>query len=103
MPVTASFMSKKTLSFAAGSVYAWSTVEGDTGNILINAEESVARPCSPEGEVIGRMRLDRKLGSMEHPDADPRVRNTFMVVAMAILRETERQGRLPDTITRAYW
>jgi hypothetical protein len=103
MPVTASFMSKRILSSESGSVYAWRTVEGDTGNVLIDPGESVARPCTPEGEVIGRMLLDKNLESMEHPDADPRVRNTFMVVAVAILREAERQGQLPDKVMRAYW
>ncbi|WP_307070550.1 hypothetical protein [Streptomyces sp. B3I8] len=101
--MTASFISKRTLSSEAGSVYAWSTVEGDIGNILINPEGSVARPCTSEGEALGRMRLDKNRESMENPDADPRVRNAFMVVAVAILREAERQGRLPDKVTRTYW
>ncbi|MDQ0790397.1 hypothetical protein [Streptomyces sp. B3I8] len=103
--MTASLMCRKILSLEAGSVYAWETGEGDAGNILTDPEGSVARPCTPEGTITGRMVLEKNVGNVENvePDSDPRIRDTFLVVAAAILREAERQGRLPDKVTRVYW
>lgn len=103
IPVTAALACRKILSLEAGSVYAWETAEGITGNILIDPEESVARPCTPEGLTLGDMFLDKSIGNVENPGPDPELRIAFLVVASAILQEGERQGRLPDKITRTYW
>ncbi|MFJ4807865.1 hypothetical protein [Streptomyces longwoodensis] len=86
-----------------GSVYSWETAEGVAGNILIDPEGSVARPCTPEGIPLGDMLLDKNFGNAENPDPDPSFRRAFLIAASVILQEGERQGHLPDVITRAYW
>ncbi|BAU81373.1 hypothetical protein SLA_0418 [Streptomyces laurentii] len=101
--VTASLTCRKTLSSEAGSVYAWETAEGASGSILIDVGESVARPCTPEGTLLGAMLLDRNVGNVENPDPDPVIRRAFLITASVIFQERERQGRLPDEITRTYW
>ncbi|MFF9673563.1 hypothetical protein ACF1GS_17945 [Streptomyces eurythermus] len=101
--VTASLTCRKTLSLEAGSVYAWETAEGATGNILIDLDRSVARPCTVEGIILGNMLLDKNIGNLENPDPDPTLRRSFLIAASVIFREGERQGRLPDKITRTYW
>ncbi|MEU6525045.1 hypothetical protein ABZ892_20055 [Streptomyces sp. NPDC046924] len=101
--MTASLTCRKTLSLEVGSVYAWETAEGITGNILIDPEESVARPCTPEGTTLGNMLLDKNVGQVENPDPDPKLRRAFLIVASAIFQEGKRQGRLPDKVTRTYW
>jgi hypothetical protein len=101
--VTASLTCRKIHSLESGSVYAWETAEGVTGNILIDPEGSVARPCTPEGIPVGDMLLDKNIGNVEKPDPDPKLRRAFLIVASAIFQEGERQGKLPDAITRTYW
>ncbi|WP_159054485.1 hypothetical protein [Streptomyces dysideae] len=101
--MTASLTCRKILSIEAGSVYAWETAEGATGNILIDPEESVAHPCTPEGITLGDMLLDKNVGNVENPDPDPELRRAFLIAASVIFQERERQGRLPDKITRTYW
>ncbi|MFG3552312.1 hypothetical protein [Streptomyces sp. NPDC047725] len=101
--MTASLACKRIHSLGAGSVYAWETAEGVTGNILIDPEGSVARPCTLEGITLGDMLLDKNIGNVENPDPDPKLRRAFLIAASAIFQEGERQGRLPDKITRAYW
>ncbi|GAA4824999.1 hypothetical protein GCM10023220_68540 [Streptomyces ziwulingensis] len=103
MPVTASLTCRKTASLEAGSVYAWETAEGVTGNILIDPEGSVARPCTLEGIILGDMLLDKKVGNVENSDPEPKLSRAFLIVASAIFQEGERQGQLPDKITRTYW
>lgn len=103
IPVTASLVGRKILSLEAGSVYTWETAEGATGNILIDSEESVARLCTSEGLPLGDMLLDKNVGNVENPHPDPQLRIAFLVVAAAIFQEAQRQGRLPDKITRTYW
>lgn len=103
IPVTASLTCRKIHSLEAGSVYAWETAEGVTGNILIDPEGSVARPCTLEGITLGDMRLDKDIGNVENPEPDPKLRRAFLIAASAIFQEGERQGRLPDKITRTYW
>ncbi|MEY9484242.1 hypothetical protein RKD26_000036 [Streptomyces calvus] len=102
-PVTASLTCRKIRTLEAGSVYAWETAEGGTGNILIDPEGSVARPCTLEGIALGDMLLDKNVGNVENPDPDPKLRRSFLIAASAIFQEGERQGRLPDMITRTYW
>ncbi|MFE3604857.1 hypothetical protein [Streptomyces goshikiensis] len=101
--MTASLTCRKVLSLGAGSVYAWETAEGVTGNIMIDPEGSLARPCTPEGIAIGDMLLDKNVGNVENPDPDPKIRRAFLIAASAIFQEGERQGRLPDEVTRTYW
>ncbi|MFJ1847613.1 hypothetical protein [Streptomyces sp. NPDC088146] len=101
--MTASLTCTKIRSLETGAVYAWETAEGDTGNILIDSVESVARPCTPEGITLGEMLLDRNVGNVEKPDPDPKLRRAFLIAASVIFQERERQGRLPDKITRTYW
>ncbi|MFC8538189.1 hypothetical protein ACFUJY_30355 [Streptomyces sp. NPDC057249] len=101
--MTASLTCRKIHSLDAGSVYAWETAEGVTGNILIDSEGAVARPCTPEGISLGDMLLDKNIGNVENADPDPKIRRAFLIVAAAIFQEGERQGRLPDKITRTYW
>ncbi|MGQ4375879.1 hypothetical protein ACN6K9_005685 [Streptomyces sp. SAS_267] len=101
--MTASLACRKILAVGAGSVYAWETIEGATGNILVDPDASVARACTPEGTLLGTMVLDKNVGNVENPDPDPGLRRAFLAVAAAILREAERQGRLPDKVTRTYW
>lgn len=96
-------MCRKILSIGTGSVYAWETGEGDIGNILVDTEGAVARPCTPQGIVIGGMLLRKSVGNIEQPDSDPEVRRSFLIAASVILHEWQRQGRLPDEITRTYW
>jgi hypothetical protein len=103
IPVTASLTCRRVLFAEAGSVYAWETAEGATGHLVIDREESVARPCTPEGIPRGDMLLDKSVGNVENPDPDPGSRRAFLVAASAIFQEAERQGRLPDKVTRAYW
>ncbi|MEU1295176.1 hypothetical protein ABZ439_22400 [Streptomyces sp. NPDC005840] len=92
----------KTAFLEVGSVYAWET-EGETGNILIDPEGSVARPCTLEGIAFGDMFLDKNVGNVENPDPDPKLRRAFLIAASVIFQEGERQGQLPDKITRTYW
>ncbi|GHD22098.1 hypothetical protein [Streptomyces galbus] len=101
--MTASLTCRKTHLLEAGSVYAWETADGITGNIVITADGSVARPCTPQGIPLGDMLLDKNIGDVEHPDPDPKVRRAFLITASAIFQERERQGHLPDVITRTYW
>ncbi|MEV5986456.1 hypothetical protein AB0L85_15795 [Streptomyces sp. NPDC052051] len=101
--MTASLTCRKTLSLEAGSVYAWETAEGTTGNILIDPAESVARPCSAEGMPLGGMVLVKSVGNVENPHPDPEIRRAFLTAASVIFQEGERQGQLPDKITRTYW
>lgn len=101
--VTASLTCRKTTSFEAGSVYAWETAEGATGNVLIDPAGSIARPCTPEGTPLGHMTLDKNSGNTDDPDPDPQLRRTFLITASAIFQEAERQGHLPDELTRTYW
>ncbi|MFE1289793.1 hypothetical protein [Streptomyces sp. NPDC058751] len=101
--MTASLICRKTLSLEAGTVYAWETVEGFTGSILLAPERSVARACTPEGTPLGGTLLDKNTGNVENPDPDPALRRAFLTVASAILREAERQDPLPDRIARTYW
>ncbi|WDM16051.1 hypothetical protein J3S85_33970 [Streptomyces lavenduligriseus] len=101
--MTASLTCRKTLSLEAGSVYAWETAEGATGHILIDLDRSVVRPCTVEGIILGNMLLDKNIGNLENPDPDPTLRRSFLIAASVIFREGERQGRLPDKITRTYW
>ncbi|WP_145501151.1 hypothetical protein [Streptomyces sp. CFMR 7] len=101
--MTASLTCRKIASLEAGSVYAWETAEGVTGNILIDPEESVAHPCTPGGVIIGNMLLDKNVGNVENPDPDPELRRAFLIAASVIFQEGKRQGRLPDKITRTYW
>ncbi|MFF7097434.1 hypothetical protein ACFY9A_34355 [Streptomyces rubradiris] len=102
--VTASLTTcRKTLSLEAGSVYAWETAEGVTGNIVIDPDGSVARPCTVDGIILGGMLLDKNVGDLENPDPDPKIRRSFLIAASVIIRERERQGRLPDKIMRTYW
>jgi hypothetical protein len=103
VPVTASLTCRKIHSLEAGSVYAWEPAEGVTGNILIDPEGSVARPCTLEGMTFGDMLLDKNVGNLENPAPDPKLRRAFLIAASAIFQEGERQGRLPDKITRTYW
>ncbi|GGV57097.1 hypothetical protein GCM10010294_03490 [Streptomyces griseoloalbus] len=103
IPVTASLTCRKIRSLEAGSVYAWETAEGDTGNILIDPGGSVARPCTPEGIALGDMFLDKNVGNVENPASDPKIRRAFLIAASVIFQEGERQGLLPDKITRTYW
>ncbi|MDQ0578976.1 hypothetical protein [Streptomyces rishiriensis] len=101
--MTASLTCRMIHSLEAGSVYAWENAEGGTGNILIEPEGSVARLCTPEGIILGDMLLDKNVGNVENPDPDPKVRRSFLMAASVIFQEGERQGRLPDKITRTYW
>lgn len=101
--MTASLTCRKVRNLEAGSVYAWETAEGETGNILIDPEGSVARPCTLGGTALGDMLLDKNVGNVENPDPDPKLRRSFLIASSAIFQEGERQGRLPDTITRTYW
>jgi hypothetical protein len=101
--VTASLTCRKVLTVEAGSVYAWETAEGTSGHLLIDAEEAVARPCTQEGTPLGGMRLDRRIGNVENPDPDPALRRAFLIAASVIFQERERQGLLPDAVTRTYW
>ncbi|MEU9353165.1 hypothetical protein AB0D65_19725 [Streptomyces griseoloalbus] len=101
--MTASLTCRKILSIEAGSVYAWETAEGGTGNILIDSEQSVARPCTPEGTTLGDMFLDKNIGNVENPDPDPEIRRAFLIAASVIFQAGKRQERLPDEITRTYW
>ncbi|TRV77702.1 hypothetical protein FKN01_14490 [Streptomyces sp. 130] len=101
--MTASLTCRKTHSLEAGHAYAWETAEGVTGHILIDRDISVARPCTPEGTTLGDMLLDKRIGNVENPDPDPKVRRAFLIAASVIFQEAERQGRLPDDITRTYW
>ncbi len=103
IPVTASLTCRKIHSLEAGSVYAWEAAEGVTGNILIDPEGSVARPCTLEGTTLGDMLLDKNIGNVGNPDPDPKLHRAFLIAASAIFQEGERQGRLPDKITRTYW
>ncbi|MDT0436346.1 MULTISPECIES: hypothetical protein [Streptomyces] len=100
--MAASLTCAKTASLDVGSVYAWET-EGETGNILIGPEGSVARPCTLEGIALGDMFLDKNVGNVENPDPDPKLRRAFLIAASVIFQEGERQGQLPDKITRTYW
>ncbi|AJE39712.1 hypothetical protein [Streptomyces nodosus] len=101
--MTAALTCRKTHSLETGSVYAWETAEGATGNVLIDLAEAVARPCTPEGAVLGEMLLAKDVGNTENPDPDPEIRRAFLIAASVIFQEGERQGRLPDTIRRTYW
>ncbi|MFE4545814.1 hypothetical protein [Streptomyces sp. NPDC056785] len=101
--MTASWVCRKIADLETGSVHAWETAEGLTGNILVDPAESVARPCTPEGIPLGEMRLDKSAGTVENPDPDQELRHVFLIIASLILLETERQGRPPDRITRTYW
>lgn len=103
IPVTASLMCRKIADLEAGSVYAWETAEGISGYVLADAEGSVARPCTPEGVTLGDMLLDKSVGNIENPDPNPKMRRAFLIAASVIFQERERQGRLPDEITRTYW
>lgn len=103
IPVTASLTCRRTASLEAGSVYAWETAEGATGNILIDPEGSVARPCTPQGTAIGDMLLDKGIGNVENPDPDPKLRRAFLIVVSAVFQEWERQGQPPEEVTRTYW
>ncbi|MFH8290292.1 hypothetical protein [Streptomyces sp. NPDC018059] len=49
------------------------------------------------------MLLDKSAGNVENPDPDPGIRRAFLMAASVIFQERERQGHLPDTITRTYW
>ncbi|MFM9609206.1 hypothetical protein [Streptomyces niveiscabiei] len=51
--------------------------------------------------AIGNMFLDKNVGNVENPD--PELRRAFLVAASAIFQESDRQGRLPDRVTRTYW
>lgn len=101
--VTASLKCRKTLSLATGYVYAWKAEGGGAGYVLIDPEGAVARPCTPEGVIIGHMFLDKNIGNVENPDPTPGTRRAFLTVASAIFQEGTRQGRLPDSIMRTYW
>ncbi|MGV9273353.1 hypothetical protein [Streptomyces griseosporeus] len=101
--MAASLTCRKVLSEDAGSVYAWETAEGASGHLLIDAEEAVARPCTPEGRPLGGMFLDRRIGNLRNPDSDPARRRAFLIAASVIFQERERRGLLPDTVTRMYW
>ncbi|MGW1069645.1 hypothetical protein ACWD4F_34680 [Streptomyces aureus] len=101
--MTASLVCKKVFSLAAGAVYSWETVEGLTGYVLIDAGASVVRVSTPEGGPCGGMSLDKGVGNLENPDPDPALRRAFVAVAAAILRDAERQGRLPERVSRTYW
>ncbi|MEV5601333.1 hypothetical protein AB0L33_07825 [Streptomyces sp. NPDC052299] len=101
--MTASLTCRKTHSLEAGYVYAWETAEGVTGHVLIDRDESVAHPCTPEGITLGDMLLDKRIGNVENPDPDPKLRRAFLIAASVIFQEGERQGRLPDDVTRTYW
>ncbi|MFF7145389.1 hypothetical protein ACFZB5_29950 [Streptomyces nodosus] len=101
--MTAALTCRKTHSLETGSVYAWETAEGATGNVLIDLAEAVARPCTPEGAVLGEMFLEKIVGNTQNPDPDPEIRRAFLIAASVIFQEGERQGRLPDTITRTHW
>lgn len=103
IPMTASLTCRKTASLEAESVYAWETAEGVTGNILVDLEGSVARPCTLEGITLGDMLLDKNVGNVENPDPDSKLRHAFLIAASAIFQEGERQGKLPGRITRTYW
>lgn len=87
----------------AGTVYTWETGEGATGHVLIDAEEAVARPCTPQGSVLGEMALRRSEGNVERPDSDPEARRSFLIAASVIFHEWRRRSRLPEKITRTYW
>ncbi|KUL62401.1 hypothetical protein ADL30_05835 [Streptomyces sp. NRRL S-1521] len=84
-------------------VYAWTTVEGITGNILIDPEGAIARPCTAAGDPLGDTLLDKRVGNVQNPDPDPGVRTAFLKIAAVLFMEKERQGRLPDAVTRTYW
>ncbi|MFD7709311.1 hypothetical protein ACFV6E_08225 [Streptomyces sp. NPDC059785] len=101
--MTASLTCRRTACLEAGSVYAWETADGVTGNILVDSVHSTARPCTPEGSTLGAMFLDRNTGTIENPDPDPELRRAFLLAASVIFQEAGRQGRLPDKVTRTYW
>ncbi|MFD5637856.1 hypothetical protein ACFWJM_27430 [Streptomyces sp. NPDC127077] len=101
--MTASLACRKIRSLEAGTVYAWVTVEGATGHLLIDPEESVAHACTSDGVPLGEMRLDKHVGNVENPDPNPELRRAFLIAAAAILRETEHQGHLPDKVMRTFW
>ncbi|MFE2296873.1 hypothetical protein ACFXAW_01600 [Streptomyces sp. NPDC059445] len=101
--MTASLACRKTRSLEAGTVYAWESIEGATGHLLIDPGETLARPCTPEGIPLGETRLDKNVGTVENPDPNPELRRAFLTAAAAVLRETERQGHLPDRVTRTFW
>ncbi|MCZ9346629.1 hypothetical protein NGM37_53885, partial [Streptomyces sp. TRM76130] len=84
-------------------VYVWKTGEGAVGHVLIDTEEAVARPCTPQGIVVGDMLLREGVGNIEQPDSDPEVRRCFLIAASVIFQEWRRQGLLPEEITRTYW
>ncbi|EST36178.1 hypothetical protein N566_16620 [Streptomycetaceae bacterium MP113-05] len=69
----------------------------------MESDGSVARPCTPEGTPLGATFLDRRRGRVENPDPDPGLRRAFLIVASVLFQEWERQGRLPDTVTRTFW
>ncbi|MEV0126615.1 hypothetical protein AB0I16_34580 [Streptomyces sp. NPDC050703] len=102
--MTASFSCKIIASLDTGAgVYAWTTVEGITGNILIDPEGVIARPCTAAGDPLGDTLLDKRVGNVQNPDPDPGVRTAFLKIAAVLFMEKERQGRLPDAVTRTYW
>ncbi|MFD9392867.1 hypothetical protein ACFWBB_19775 [Streptomyces sp. NPDC060000] len=69
----------------------------------MDAEEAVARPCTVRGIVVGDMLLRASVGNVEQPDSDPEIRRSFLIAASVIFQEWQRQGRLPEEITRTYW
>lgn len=103
LPVAASLTCRKIHVGGMGTVYAWETADGDTGNILITPDGSAARPCTPEGTSLGDTVLRKDTGNVEHAALNPKLRRTFLLTASLIFQEQERQGHPPDRITRTYW
>jgi hypothetical protein len=101
--VASTLTCRKTLSTETGCVYAWETGDGVAGNLLVETEGAVARPCTPQGVVVGGMLLRQTVGSVEQPDANPDARRCFLSAASVIFQEWQRQGRLPEKVTRTYW
>jgi hypothetical protein len=101
--VTSTLVCRRTLSLGAGTVYAWESAEGATGGVLVDREGAVARPCTPEGVLVGDMLLRRSAGDVEQPDPDQEARRAFLLAASVIFQEWQRQGRPPETVTRTYW
>ncbi|MEU6343738.1 hypothetical protein ABZ883_22675 [Streptomyces sp. NPDC046977] len=91
------------LSRGAEAVYAWEDGDGAVGYVLIDAEEEIARPCTRQGRALGDTVLRKHVGNVEEPDPDPVKRRSFLVAASVIFQEWQRQGRLPQRISRTYW
>ena len=79
--------------------YLWESTTGRSGNVLLDADARLFRPCDELGSPIGDMSV-RAGADVEN--ADPETVQDFVTVVGGILKKWKGSGAPPETAHRYF-